>query len=331
MFYTDMKTKHPSEIQPLFEEYLRGLSYSHSPENLYAPIRYVLSLGRKRIRPTLLIMSYNIYADDIETTFDVAAAMEIFHNFTLLHDDVMDKADMRRGYPTVHKKWNENTAILSGDGMLVLAYRYLSMTKPEYLKKVLDLANDTFLGITDGQQYDMDFESRTDVSISDYLEMIRLKTSVLLAACSKMGGLLGGACEEDTNHLYRFGEKIGLAFQLQDDLLDVYGDSKIFGKKIGGDIVCNKKTYLYIIARQLADMDGQKELDKWAEYKGEDEELKISGVRSVFDSVNVKGLTENRIELLFEDAINEFNMVSVNPERKQELMVFAHGLMNRVI
>lgn len=331
MFYTDMKTKHPSEIQPLFEEYLRGLSYSHSPENLYTPIRYVLSLGGKRIRPTLLIMSYNLYADDIETTFDVATAMEIFHNFTLLHDDVMDKADMRRGYLTVHKKWNENTAILSGDGMLVLAYRYLSMTKPEYLKKVLDLANDTFLGITDGQQYDMDFESRTDVSISDYLEMIRLKTSVLLAACSKMGGILGGACEEDTNHLYRFGEKIGLAFQLQDDLLDVYGDSKIFGKKIGGDIVCNKKTYLYIIARQLADMDGQKELDKWVEYKGEDEELKISGVRSVFDSVNVKGLTENRIELLFEEAINELNMVSVNPERKQELMVFAHGLMNRVI
>lgn len=331
MFYTDMKTKHPSEIQPLFEEYLRGLSYSHSPENLYAPIRYVLSLGGKRIRPTLLIMAYNLYADDIETTFDVAVAMEIFHNFTLLHDDVMDKADMRRGYPTVHKKWNENTAILSGDGMLVLAYRYLSMTKPEYLKKVLDLANDTFLGITDGQQYDMDFESRTDVSISDYLEMIRLKTSVLLAACSKMGGILGGACEEDTNHLYRFGEKIGLAFQLQDDLLDVYGDSKIFGKKIGGDIVCNKKTYLYIIARQLADSDGQKELDKWAEYNCEDEEAKIAGVRSVFDSVNVKGLTENRIELLFEEAINELNMVSVNPERKQELMVFAHGLMNRVI
>lgn len=331
MFYTDMKTKHPSEIQPLFEEYLRGLSYSHSPENLYAPIRYVLSLGGKRIRPTLLIMAYNLYADDIETTFDVAAAMEIFHNFTLLHDDVMDKADMRRGYPTVHKKWNENTAILSGDGMLVLAYRYLSMTKPEYLKKVLDLANDTFLGITDGQQYDMDFESRTDVSISDYLEMIRLKTSVLLAACSKMGGILGGASEEDTNHLYRFGEKIGLAFQLQDDLLDVYGDSKIFGKKIGGDIVCNKKTYLYIIARQLADSDGQKELDKWAEYNGEDEEAKISGVRSVFDSVNVKGLTENRIELLFEEAINELNMVSVSSERKQELVVFAHGLMNRVI
>lgn len=331
MFYTDMKTKQSSEIQPLFEDYLRGLSYSHSPENLYAPIRYVISLGGKRLRPTLLIMSYNIYADDIETTFNVAAAMEIFHNFTLLHDDVMDKADMRRGCPTVHKIWNENTAILSGDAMLVLAYRYLSMTKSEYLKKIFDLANETFLGITDGQQYDMDFESRTDVSISDYIEMIRLKTSVLLAACSKMGAILGGASEEDAKHLYQFGEKIGLAFQLQDDLLDVYGDSKIFGKKIGGDIVCNKKTYLYIIARQLADIEGQKELYKWGEYKGEDEEAKISGVRSVFDSVDVKGLTESRIELLFDDAIKELNMLSVNPERKQELKVFAHSLMNRVI
>lgn len=331
MFYTDMKTKYPSEIQPLFEAYLQGLSYSHSPENLYAPIRYVMSLGGKRIRPTLLIMSYNLYADDIETTFDVATAMEIFHNFTLLHDDVMDKADMRRGCPTVHKKWNENTAILSGDGMLVLAYSYLSRTKPEYLKRILDIANDTFLGITDGQQYDMDFESRTDVSISDYLEMIRLKTSVLLAACLKMGGILGGANDEDADHLYRFGEKTGLAFQLQDDLLDVYGDSKIFGKKIGGDIVCNKKTYLYIIARQLADSEGRKELDRWGEYKGGDEEAKILGVRSVFDSVNVKGLTESRIELLFEEAINELNMVSVDPERKQELKVFAHSLMNRVV
>jgi geranylgeranyl diphosphate synthase, type II len=163
------------------------------------------------------------------------------------------------------------------------------------------------------------------------LEMIRLKTSVLLAACLKIGGVLGGANDEDADHLYRFGEKIGLAFQLQDDLLDVYGDSKLFGKKIGGDIVCNKKTYLYIIARQLADFEGLKELDRWGEYKGGDEEAKIIGVRSVFDSVNVKGLTESRIELLFEEAINELNMVSVDPERKQELKVFAHSLMNRVV
>lgn len=326
-----MKIKHPSEIQHLFEEYLQGLNYSHYPENLYAPIRYVLSLGGKRIRPTLLIMSYNLYADDIEKTFDVAAAMEIFHNFTLLHDDVMDKADMRRGYPTVHKKWNENTAILSGDGMLVLAYSYLSRTKPEYLKKILDMANETFLGITDGQQYDMDFESRTDVSISDYLEMIRLKTSILLAACLKMGGILGGANNEDVDHLYRFGEKIGLAFQLQDDLLDVYGDPKIFGKKIGGDIVCNKKTYLYIVTRQLADIERKKELDRWTEYKGSDKEAKIIGVRSVFDSVKVKELTEKRIASLFEEAINELNVVSVDSERKQELKLFAHNLINRVV
>ena len=239
-----MKTS--QQIQECFESYLQSLDYSRKPDNLYAPVRYVLSLGGKRIRPTLLIMAYNMYADDIENVFSTAAGMEIFHNFTLLHDDLMDRADMRRGKPTVHKKWNDNTAVLSGDGMLVLAYRYLSLRPASDIKKVLDIANETFTGIMEGQQYDMEFETRDDVTEAEYLEMIRLKTSVLLAACVQMGAVIGGATDEDARRLYDFGEKIGLAFQLQDDLLDVYGDPLVFGKKIGGDILCNKKTYLYI-------------------------------------------------------------------------------------
>ena len=250
--------KSAKQIQECFESYLQSLDYSREPDELYAPIRYVLSLGGKRIRPTFLIMAYNMYADNIEDVFNVAAGMEIFHNFTLLHDDLMDKADMRRGKATVHKKWNENAAILSGDGMLVLAYRYLSRTSGPVLNKVLDLANDTFTEIMEGQQYDMEFETRNDVTQEEYIEMIRLKTSVLLAACVQMGAMLGGASESDAKLLYEFGEKIGLAFQLQDDLLDVYGDPLVFGKKIGGDILCNKKTYLYINTYRLAD-SAQKE------------------------------------------------------------------------
>ena len=253
--------KSAKQIQECFESYLQGLDYSRQPDELYAPIRYVLSLGGKRIRPTFLVMAYNMYAGDIERVFSTAAGMEIFHNFTLLHDDLMDRADMRRGKPTVHKKWNDNTAILSGDGMLVLAYRYLAMTDSDNLHKVLDLANETFTGIMEGQQYDMEFETRDDVTEDEYIEMIRLKTSVLLAACVRMGAMLGGAQEPDAKLLYEFGEKIGLAFQLQDDLLDVYGDPAVFGKKIGGDILCNKKTYLYINAYRLADAEQRKELD----------------------------------------------------------------------
>lgn len=320
-----------NQIQQTFEEYLQNLDYSHNPDNLYAPIRYVLSLGGKRIRPTLLVLAYNMYANNVESVFNVAAGMEIFHNFTLLHDDVMDKADVRRGSPTVHKKWNENTAILSGDGMLVLAYQYLAKCNPIYLKQVLDLANDTFIGITDGQQFDMDFETRNDVSELEYLEMIRLKTSILLAACLKMGAILGGASEEDANLLYSFGEKLGLAFQLQDDLLDVYGDAKVFGKRIGGDIVCNKKTYMYINTCLLASEEEKGVLAKWAQYEGDDVDAKIEAVKAVYDSVGIKGKAEAKIEELFNEAMSLLNKVSVSEDRKNVLREYALGLMNRVL
>ena len=323
--------KSAKQIQESFEEYLQGLDYSHQPDELYAPIRYVLSLGGKRIRPTFLIMAYNMYADDIERVYSTAAGMEIFHNFTLLHDDLMDKADMRRGKATVHKKWNENTAILSGDGMLVLAYRYLVQASEKDLQKVLSLANDTFTGIMEGQQYDMDFETRDDVTEDEYIEMIRLKTSVLVAACVQMGAMLGGASESDSKLLYEFGEKIGLAFQLQDDLLDVYGDAAVFGKKIGGDILCNKKTYLYINAYRLADRKQKEELDRWAVYEGDDPDSKISGVRAIYDAVGVKTLSERLINSLFDEAMSRLDIVNLPADRKSLLREYAGSLLNRVL
>jgi geranylgeranyl diphosphate synthase type II len=323
--------KSAKQIQECFESYLQGLDYSRRPDELYAPIRYVLSLGGKRIRPTFLIMAYNMYADDIESVFTTAAGMEIFHNFTLLHDDLMDKADMRRGKATVHKKWNENTAILSGDGMLVLAYRYLAESSAPDLKRVLDLANETFTGIMEGQQYDMEFETRDDVREEEYIEMIRLKTSVLLAACVQMGAMLGGASDSDSELLYEFGEKIGLAFQLQDDLLDVYGDPAVFGKKIGGDILCNKKTYLYINAYRLADGEQKKELDRWAVYEGDDPDSKIAGVRAVYDAVGVRTLSEKLIGSLFDEAMIKLDKVSLPADRKALLRDYAGSLLNRVL
>jgi geranylgeranyl diphosphate synthase type II len=324
-----MKTSH--QIQESFEEYLQGLDYSHQPDNLYAPIRYVLSLGGKRIRPTFLIMAYNMYANDIEKVFSTAAGMEIFHNFTLLHDDLMDRADMRRGKPTVHKKWNENTAILSGDGMLVLAYRYLVQSPVRDLQRVLHLANKTFTEIMEGQQYDMEFETRDDVTEEEYIEMIRLKTSVLLAACVQMGAMLGGASESDSKLLYEFGEKIGLAFQLQDDLLDVYGDPAVFGKKIGGDILCNKKTYLYINTYRLANQSQRAELDRWAEYHGDNPDSKIAGVRAIYDAVGVKALSEKLIGSLFEEAMIKLESVNLPADRKSLLREYAGSLLNRVL
>lgn len=322
--------KSVEQIQESFESYLQALDYSRQPDELYAPIRYVLSLGGKRIRPTFLIMAYNMFADDIERVFDIAAGMEIFHNFTLLHDDLMDKADMRRGKTTVHKKWNENTAILSGDGMLVLAYRYLVKSGKD-LNRILDIANETFTGIMEGQQYDMEFESRDDVTEAEYIEMIRLKTSVLLAACAQMGALMGGASEDDAGLLYEFGEKIGLAFQLQDDLLDVYGDPAVFGKKIGGDILCNKKTDLYINAYRLASESEREELDRWAAYDGDDPQSKIDGVRAIYDAVGVRGISEKLIRSYFDDALKKLDQVHLPEFRKQALKEYAGSLMNRVL
>ena len=320
-----------NEIATLFETFLGRLEYSKPPVNLYAPIKYVLSNGGKRLRPTLLALAYNMYCDDslVERSFDAAAGIEIFHNFTLLHDDLMDKASVRRGNPTVHCKWNENTAILSGDGMLVLAYRQLVQAAGDRLSEVMAIANGTFTEIMEGQQYDMDFETRSDVTEQEYIEMIRLKTSVLLGAAVRLGAVLGGASEEDASLLYSFGEKLGLAFQLQDDLLDVYGDPAVFGKRIGGDILCNKKTYMYINAYRLASSEQKKELDRWAMYDGNDPDAKIAAVTGIYNAVGVRQLASDMISNFFSQALALLDRVSVPENGKTELKRYAYSLLDR--
>ena len=240
------------ELLKKVNEALDGLVYDRKPASLYEPIKYVLSIGGKRVRPVLMLLTYNLYKDDPEHIMQQAVGLETYHNFTLLHDDLMDHADMRRGHETVHKKWDANQAILSGDTMLLQAFERVENCDPEKLPAIFKVYIQTTLEIGEGQQLDVEFETRNDVTEDEYIEMIRLKTSVLLACACKMGAILAGASDEDADNLYKFGEQIGLAFQLQDDCLDVYGDPAVFGKAIGGDITSNKKTYMLINASNLA-------------------------------------------------------------------------------
>lgn len=256
-----------SELLEKINSHIADLKFTRTPQGLYDPVSYVLSMGGKRIRPVLMLMAYNLYKEDLARIYGPATGIEVYHNYTLLHDDLMDRADRRRGKETVHKVWNDNTAILSGDAMLVLAYRFMAQCPVDCLKEVMELFSLTALEICEGQQMDMEFELRKDVREEEYLEMIRLKTGVLLAASLKIGALLGGASAEDAGHLYDFGMNLGVAFQLKDDLLDVYGDVAVFGKNIGGDILCNKKTYMLIKAFEHADDIQLQELNAWIDAK----------------------------------------------------------------
>ena len=318
-----------SEIQNTVNEYLNKLSYNRKPASLYAPIQYVLSMGGKRIRPVLMLLSYNLYKNDPETILSTACALETYHNYTLLHDDLMDNADVRRGHDTVHKKWNANTAILSGDSMLVMAYERIMQCDEDKLRPVLSLFTETALEIGEGQQYDMDFETRNDVTENEYIEMIRLKTSVLLACAMKMGAILADAPAEDAENLYKFGEQMGLAFQLQDDFLDVYGDPKVFGKAIGGDITSNKKTYMLINAYQRADAEQRVELDRWLGLDKFDKQEKIKAVTHLYDTIGIKHLCEEKIAYYFCEAKKYFNKVNVAENTKSNLKDFAESLMKR--
>ena len=309
--------------------HIETLDYAHEPMNLYEPVKYILSLGGKRIRPAMMLMAYNMYRDDVERILDPALALEIYHNFTLLHDDLMDNADVRRGKPTVHKRWNANTAILSGDVMITLADVYMSRVDDVYFREVMATFHRTSIEIAEGQQYDMDFETRTDVTEAEYIEMIRLKTSVLLACALKIGAVLGGASKEDAAHLYRLGECIGLAFQLRDDYLDVYGDPKVFGKKIGGDILCNKKTYLYINALRLADKEQREVLDYWATATDINPDEKIAAVTDIYNKVGLPEMSRAIEEHYYSLAKAEFEMLSVSEEKKQVLREFMAALMER--
>lgn len=319
-----------NEMLKLINEQLERLSDNREPRHLYEPIEYVLSLGGKRIRPILMMLAYNLYQERPEEILMPACAIETYHNYTLLHDDLMDCADLRRGCATVHKRWDANTAILSGDSMLVLAYQRMATCRADYLKEVIDLFTQTALEIGEGQQYDMDFEKRDDVTEEEYIEMIRLKTSVLLACALKIGAILGGASQEDAENLYRFGEKIGLAFQLQDDYLDVYGDTKVFGKAIGGDIISNKKTYMLINAFNLATPKQRAELTEWTQKEQFDKQEKIEAVTALYNAMGIEQLAKDKIAYYFEESKKYLEAVKLPAERKQELLSYANQLMNRV-
>jgi len=327
-----MKT--PDQILQAINLFIEQLPYDRQPQSLYDPIRYVLSLGGKRIRPALMLLSYQLYHDDPETILMPAVALETYHNYTLLHDDLMDNADLRRGHPTVHKRWDANTAILSGDSMLVLAYqRLLSFLSSSPLGRsggaVPLLFTETALQIGEGQQYDMEFEQRNDVTEDEYIEMIRLKTSVLLACAMKMGAMLAGASDADADNLYRCGEQMGLAFQLQDDYLDVYGDSAVFGKEIGGDIMCNKKTYMLINALAKAEGDDKAELQRWIDTVDADRKEKVAAVTAIYNKLGIDRMAKAKMEEYYQGALAALDQVNVPEEKKQPLREYAAKMMKR--
>ena len=313
----------------LIQNYIDSLPYNRKPESLYEPVKYVLSLGGKRIRPMLMLMSYALYRDDVERILPQAIGLETYHNYTLLHDDLMDNADVRRGMPTVHRKWDANTAILSGDSMLVLAYQRMQECPVEKLPAVLDVFTTTALEIGEGQQYDMEFETRDDVREDEYIEMIRLKTSVLLACAMKIGALMADAPQEDIDNLYRFGEQMGLAFQLQDDYLDVYGDPKVFGKAIGGDIVSNKKTYMLINAINKAEGEDRETLLRWIDAKEFDRNEKVAAVTAVYDRLGIVDMAKSNMEEYYSESLVALDRVTVEEERKSALRDYAAKMMKR--
>ena len=309
--------------------FISNLPYHRRPESLYEPIKYVLSMGGKRIRPTLMLLAYNMFRDDPERILMQAVALETYHNYTLLHDDLMDHADLRRGHETVHKRWNDNQAILSGDAMLVLAYERMAQCPADKLGEVLSLFTQTALEIGEGQQYDIDFETRNDVSEDEYIEMIRLKTSVLLACALKIGAVLAGASKADADNLYKFGEQIGLAFQLQDDYLDVYGDPKIFGKAVGGDIVSNKKTYMLINAFNRADSSQRAELQRLINTESFDRDKKVAAVTALYNEMSIDKMAKNKMDFFYEQSQRYLDRVSVQEECKRELRAYAERMMKR--
>ena len=324
----------PASLLGLFNAHLEQLAYAREPQNLYAPVRYVLSMGGKRLRPVLMLMAYDLYRPDAERILDAAAGIEIYHNFTLLHDDLMDRAEVRRGRQCVHLRWNDNTAILSGDAMLSLAYDYMGRCDDRHLRPVMDTFTRTSIEIAEGQQYDMDFEQRSDVTVPEYIEMIRLKTSVLLACSLKIGALLADAPADDVEHLYRMGERLGLAFQLHDDYLDVWGDPAVFGKKNGGDILCNKKTFLFIEALKRAQGKQLAELQRWfatddtsAPFAAE----KIAAVTRIYEELAMPQVCRDEEDRHYAEALRHLEALSISDEKKSVLRDYMDGMMNRVV
>lgn len=308
---------------------IKAIPYPPQPSHLYEPITYTMDLGGKRLRPVLVLMACEAVGGDINRAITPAIGLEMFHNFTLLHDDVMDKADIRRGKPTVHVKWDDNTAILSGDAMLTMATQLIAQAPADVMPQVMDLYNRTAMEIYEGQQYDVDFEKRNDVTVDEYIEMIRLKTSVLLGCACKMGALIGGADESTAQLFYQVGENLGLAFQLQDDMLDVWGNEATFGKAIGGDIMNNKKTFLLINAMQRAEGDQRIELGLWLNTPNASRAVKVPAVTAIYDALGLRELSHEAINRYNDVAIDALNKINISDEARTEFSNFITRLVKR--
>ncbi len=319
------------QYQKEFLSYLESKKWIHEPKNLYEPIDYILQLGGKRIRPVLTLMAADIFSNNVSKALPAALAVEVFHNFTLVHDDIMDDAPLRRGKATVHEKWNINTGILSGDAMLILAYQYFENYEPVVFQKLAKLFSKTALEVCDGQQLDVDFETRSDVAIPEYINMIRLKTSVLVAAALKMGAIVAETTDDNANLIYDFGLNLGLAFQLQDDYLDTFGDPETFGKQIGGDIIENKKTYLYLKALEIASKEEKGKLQYFYKKKLNENSVKISEVRRIFELNDIPLLIKQEITNYTEKAFDTLAKMSIKESDKQGLKDFGLWLMNRSV
>jgi geranylgeranyl diphosphate synthase type II len=317
------------QIRKIIEHQLEIADIDRSPEMLYSPIRYALGSGGKRMRPVLTLLSCEAFSDQWQSALNAAMAIEIFHNFTLLHDDIMDNSSMRRGQPTVHCRWNDNTAILSGDAMLILSYEILARSNPELIVKLLPIFTRVALEVCEGQQLDMDFESCEEVSLENYIEMIRLKTGVLLAGAVQLGALCGGASDKDAELMYEFGVNLGLLFQITDDILDTYGDPKVFGKSIGGDILCRKKTFLLVSALQNATEQQRDRLCKLLEDESLAAAEKIAAVTAIYDEFTIRQVAEQASDKYFRLAMEALEQVSLDKNRKSELAEYATKIRYR--
>ncbi len=318
-----------TELQEIINEEIQKLEFPLHPADLYEPIKYILSLGGKRMRPALLLMSCDLFGGDINKAISSALAIEVFHNFTLMHDDIMDNAPLRRGNITVHEKWNKNVAILSGDVMLVEGYKLMMNVDDHLLRPIMNIFNETAVGVCEGQQLDMEFETRNDVGIDEYINMIRLKTAVVLGSALKIGALIGGANAEDAALLQTFGEQLGIAFQLQDDILDVYGNPEKFGKQVGGDIQSNKKTFLLIKALELADETQSNRLKKLLSDTQFQAGEKVEMVTGIYDQIGVRQNAWQAMQTYADKAFSALDAVNLPNEHKQYLRDFADGLMVR--
>ncbi len=320
-----------TDYQNIFSEYLSEIKTEKAPENLYAPVNYILDLGGKRLRPVLTLMIAEAFGGEVTHATAAAAAIEYFHNFSLIHDDIMDAAPLRRGAPTVHKKWDTNTGILSGDAMLVMAYSFLNTYEPEMFKKLTALFSETALQVCEGQQLDMDFERRKQVTEDEYIHMITYKTAVLVACAMKMGACVANTTKENAQAVYDFGLNLGLAFQLQDDYLDTFGDTKTFGKQAGGDIIENKKTFLYIKSLELGTDSQQKQLIDWFTVQPKEVEKKIESVKEIYCQTKADLYTRKAIKTYTQRAFGFLDGIQMSTRAKEQLKVFGEALMNRTI